>query len=148
MSLIEVNWNPSRKVCRQFGIAAFVIFGALGTWALVRHRIFGFGLSEQAAGITGWALVAFAVACGVLAIVAPRLLRWVNVALTLLVLPIGIVLSYVLIAALFYLLFTPIALFFRLIGRDLMHRRFDPSTETYWTEREPTTDVKRYLRQS
>lgn len=148
MSLIEVNWNPSRKVCRQFGAAAFVIFGALGAWALYRHRIFGFGLSAAAAQITGAALVALAVACGVLAVVAPRLLRWPYVVLTVLVLPIGLVVSHVIIAALFYLLFTPVALFFRLIGRDLMHRRLDPSAETYWVPRKPATDVKRYLRQS
>jgi len=148
MSLIEMNWSPSRKVCRQFGAAAFVVFGALGAWALYRHRIFGFGLSAAAAQITGSALVALAVACGVLAVVAPRALRWLNVALALLALPIGIVVSHVIIAALFYLLFTPVALFFRLIGRDLMHRRFDPSAETYWVPRKPVTDVKRYLRQS
>lgn len=148
MSLIEVNWKPSRRMCRQFGVGAFVVFGALGAWALAQHRIFGFGLSERAAEITGWTLVAAAVVCGLLGIVAPRLLRWAFVGLTLLTLPIGIVVSYVLIAALFYLLFTPIALFFRLIGRDLMHRRFEPSAETYWTERKPATDVKRYLRQS
>ena len=88
------------------------------------------------------------VACGVLAVVAPRALRWLNVALTLLALPIGIVVSHVILAALFYLLFTPVALFFRLIGRDLMHRRLDPSAETYWVRRKPVTDVKRYLRQS
>ena len=148
MGLIEVNWNPSRTMCRQFGVGAFVIFGALGAWALARQRIFGFELSERAAEATGWALIAFAVVCGVLAIVAPRLLRWVNVGLAVITLPIGIVVSYAIIAVLFYLLFTPIALFFRLIGRDLMHRRFEPSAETYWTKRKPVTDVKRYLRQS
>ena len=148
MGLIEVNWNPSRKMCRQFGIAAFVIFGALGAWALFRHRILGFELSEQAAEVTGWTLIAVAVVCGVLGVFAPRSLRWVSVGLTVITLPIGIVVSYAIIALLFYVLFTPIALFFRLIGRDLMHRRFEPSAETYWTERKPTTDVKRYLRQS
>jgi hypothetical protein len=148
MSLIEVNWNPSRKMCRQFGAVAFIVFGALGAWALIRHRLFGFGLSAEAARITGAALIVLAVACGALAIVAPRSLRWLSVALTLLVLPIGMVVSFVIVAALFYLLFTPVALFFRLIGRDLMHRRFEPSAETYWTRRKPVTDVKRYLRQS
>ncbi len=148
MALIEVNWNPSRKVCRQFGVAALIAFGALGAWALARHRIFGFDLSASAAQITGSALIAAAVACGALAVAAPRLLRWPYVVLTVLVLPIGIVVSHVIVAALFYLLFTPVALFFRLIGRDLMHRRFEPSAETYWIERTQTTDVKRYLRQS
>ena len=148
MALIEVNWNPSRKVCREFGAATFVVFGALGAWALARHRIFGFGLPASAAEITGSVLIAAAVACGALAALAPRLLHWPYVVLTVLVLPIGIVVSHVIVAALFYLLFTPVALFFRLIGRDLMHRRFEPSAETYWTKRKQTTDVKRYLRQS
>jgi hypothetical protein len=43
--------------------------------------------------------------------------------------------------------FTPIGLFFRLIGRDPLHRRFQPEADTYWVGRRPATDVRRYFRQ-
>ena len=33
---------------------------------------------------------------------------------------------------LFFILITPVGLFFKLTGRDSMHRRFDPEAETYW----------------
>ena len=50
-------------------------------------------------------------------------------------------------AVLFYGVFTPIGLFFRLIGRDPLHRRFQPEADTYWVARRPATDVRRYFRQ-
>jgi len=62
--------------------------------------------------------------------------------------PIGLVLGPVILAIIFYGLFTPVALFFKLIGRDTMHRRFDEAAPTYWIERRTVTDVKRYFRQS
>jgi hypothetical protein len=36
---------------------------------------------------------------------------------------------------------------FKIIGRDAMHRKFDPSAETYWIKRRPPESVKRYFRQ-
>jgi hypothetical protein len=32
-------------------------------------------------------------------------------------------------------LFTPIAMVFRLVGRDTMKRKFEPESESYWIER-------------
>ena len=61
--------------------------------------------------------------------------------------PIGWVVSHVLLGAIFYLVLTPLALFFRLIGRDAMVRR-SPSLSSQWVTREPTTDPQRYLHQS
>jgi len=37
----------------------------------------------------------------------------------------------------FYLTVTPIALIMRMIGKDPLNRRFDPSAKSYWVERDP-----------
>ncbi|HEC28124.1 MAG TPA: hypothetical protein ENI65_00855 [Gammaproteobacteria bacterium] len=37
---------------------------------------------------------------------------------------------------LFYFLFTPIALLLRLLGKDLLHKKPDPSATSYWIKRE------------
>ncbi len=50
-------------------------------------------------------------------------------------------------ALLYYGLFTPVALIFRIMGRDALDRRFEPDAATYWTKRKPVTDRKQYFRQ-
>jgi hypothetical protein len=42
---------------------------------------------------------------------------------------------------------TPVALFFRLTGRDPLRRQLDPSAPSYWTAKEQPQDMRRYLRQ-
>ena len=48
----------------------------------------------------------------------------------------------------FYLLFTPIGLVLRLLGKDLLNRKIEPNAETYWIDREEEAfDRKRYEKQ-
>ena len=72
--------------------------------------------------------------------------RWLYVVLMLVAVPIGFVLSQVLMAAIFYLLFTPIGLFFRLTGRDAMGRKFDPAKKSYWHDRGPARSPASYFK--
>ena len=147
MALIEVNWRPERQTLRGFGWISLVAFAALGTWIFFRHTIFGFGLSESAANRTAYVLWALSATSGLLAAVAPPLLRPLYVGMSAVSLPIGFVVSHVVMALLFYGLFTPVALVFRLMGRDPLHRRFDPEADSYWVAREQTQDPLRYYRQ-
>jgi hypothetical protein len=63
-------------------------------------------------------------------------------------LPIAWVVSHVVLAAVFYLLITPISLLMRLGGRDPLLRQFDGTATTYWLPRRPPAQPDRYLRQS
>jgi hypothetical protein len=45
--------------------------------------------------------------------------------------------SPLVLGALYFLLFTPVALIMRLAGRDALCRRFDPGARSYWVERPP-----------
>jgi ABC-type uncharacterized transport system permease subunit len=69
------------------------------------------------------------------------------VVLTLITYPIGLVLSYVLMAFVFYVIFTPVGLWFRLIGRDPLHRKFDPNAESYWIPHGAPKSADRYFKQ-
>jgi hypothetical protein len=40
-------------------------------------------------------------------------------------------------ALMFYLLFTPVAVITRLIGKDLLRLKFDETAESYWIPRQP-----------
>ena len=37
----------------------------------------------------------------------------------------------------FFVAVTPTALIMRLVGKDPLHRRFEPEARTYWIERRP-----------
>jgi len=69
------------------------------------------------------------------ALVFPEILRpiykyWMKVALFL-----GWLNSRIILFLVFYLLFMPISLIQRVIGRDPMQRKFDPSAKSYWIDR-------------
>jgi len=55
--------------------------------------------------------------------------------------------SHVVLALLFFGILTPVALFFRLTGRDPLTRRFEPERESYWTDLSETIETKDYFRQ-
>jgi hypothetical protein len=61
--------------------------------------------------------------------------------------PIGWTVSRLVLAAVFYGLFTPIGLVFRLMGRDPLARRPPHDVVSYWTEKPDRADVRRYFRQ-
>jgi hypothetical protein len=49
----------------------------------------------------------------------------------------GRVVSPLVLAVIFYGLFTPVGMVMRLAGRDAMARRFEPGLKTYWLKRDP-----------
>jgi hypothetical protein len=136
--MIKVDWNPPAKQLRVFAIACVVFGGLVGAWLLWRH-----GASLSTAGIA-WGIGGAACLVG---LACPPAIRPLYVVLTAIALPIGLVLSTIILLVLYYFVLTPIGLVMRLVGRDPMSRKFDPTAESYWTPREPVKDVKRYFRQ-
>ena len=82
-----------------------------------------------------------------LAFVNPRLVRWPFVVLSLITWPIGFVVSQLALAITYYLVFAPIALVFRLMGRDALHRKLDQRATTYWEPYNPNRGPARYFKQ-
>jgi hypothetical protein len=146
MAMIDINLRPDAKQLRQFGLIALVAFGLLGGLTLWRGGLFGidFGGATGAVVAVFWALGALS---GLFSLAAPRANLPLYVVLTLISFPIGLVLSYVLLAIIFFGLLTPIGLLFRLIGRDPLHRRFDPAAKSYFVPHKPARESERYFRQ-
>jgi hypothetical protein len=135
MSLIEIDYRPSRRQLRVFGTGCVVLLGIVG--ALLRP------------GHTSEALALWSVGglCGVAALMWPDGLRWVYVGVMLVTWPLGLVMSWVVLALVFYGVITPVGLVMRLLGRDALARRFDRSAATYWVTRRSVEDPERYFRQ-
>lgn len=136
MALIEVDRNPSRRVLRQFGLLCLAFFGALGGYYY-----------WQGATTSPYVLAALAAAGGALGLLAPQALRWVFVGWCYAVLPIGWVVSHVLLFLIYYFVLLPTGLLMRIVGYDPLMRKLDPEAKSYWIPVEPAVGTQSYFRQ-
>ncbi len=100
-------------------------------------------------GRTGWAvaLVALALGVGPLGLLWPRAIRPVYVAWLAVGFPVGWAVTHLLLAGIYFGLFTPVAWAFRLAGRDALALRRPAGRETYWAAKPQAADAARYFRQ-
>jgi membrane protease YdiL (CAAX protease family) len=139
VAVIEIDWRPDDRRLRQFAIVLLLslgLAGAFAAWKLsaVRH----------AAPIALWAL---GIALAAIGLAAPRWIWPLYIVWMAVALPLGWVMSHMALGIIYFLVFTPIALIFRLIGRDFLHRRFDRRAESYWIKRGLPGKVAHYFRQ-
>ena len=113
-----------------------LVAGGTVRWLLLRNR-----LIRPGGPLLGAVFAA-------LAVVSPRALRFVYLGMTLAVFPIGLVVSELILLSVFVLVFTPLALVFRWIGRDALDRTIDRDAESYWRPKQSPSDPRSYFRQS
>ena len=110
---------------RGFGIVFAAVFTVIGLWPLMDGE-----------GARVWALAAGA-AFLILALMRPSLLAPLN----RLWLGLGAILHRVVnplvMGLMFFAVITPTALILKLIGKDLLRRRFSPGAKSYWIPRQP-----------
>ena len=138
MSFAEINWHPNQKQLQNFGKIALV---ATAVISLLLYLLKGVAIQ--------WASIIFA--AGVIiflsSVISLRLTRVIYVVLTAVTFPIGLVVSFMLLSAFYFLLLTPLGLLFRLTGRDVLGRKFDSTTNSYWQKRKPPERAERYYHQ-
>jgi len=136
MTWADLPRNPSAKILRQFAAAWLVFFG------IIAARIYLHG-HHFAGEIVG----ALAVVIGIAGLIKPSWVRRIFVGWMILAFPIGWLISQLMLALMFYLILTPVALIFRLIGRDLLSRKRPQNKSSYWMPKPPPRDVRSYFRQ-
>jgi hypothetical protein len=127
----------SSRMLRQFAGLWLTVFGGLALWNLY------IGGSLRTISILGFV----ALSVGLTGLIRPSAIRIVFAVAMAVTKPIGLVISYAILATLYYVVFTPIALVFRIVGRDALERR-QGQRPTHWVERVQPTDPRRYLHQS
>ena len=135
MSFVSINWKPSDRQLRQFAIATFVALPLLA-WIWTdgsRPVVTALAVCGAVIAVLGW--------------LSPRTIRPVFLALTILMLPLGVVMSEVVLAVVYFGVFLAVGLVFHLMGRDTMTRRFEPNATTYWSEKSMPTGRESYFRQ-
>jgi hypothetical protein len=121
---------------REFSALWIVFFGGVALWQW-------FGRDHQTLALIYGGL---AITLGPIGVVAPAVMRPIFIAWLAAAFPIGWVVSRVLLLILFFGVITPVAIIFRMIGRDVLSVRRG-STDTYWTSKPQPGGPASYFRQ-
>src|SRR5207253_3011173 len=113
-------------------------FGTLFAWSGYQHH--------GAPTTSAWIALGVALVVGLPGLVYPPAIRPVFLGAIALTQPIGHAISTALLGLIYYGLITPLALLFRIAGRDPLARR-GPALASYWEPNSEPSDVRRYLRQ-
>lgn len=136
MSLLRINKDPSRRQLFVFAAAWLAFVSVLGARSWMHSRpILAMGL---------WALAA---AVPATAVAGTGVLRRVYLGLSYATYPVGLVVSTVVLALVYYLALTPIGLTMRLLGHDPLARRFDRKASSYWKPRAQGKSAGSYFNQ-
>lgn len=135
MKLLEINLRPTDRQLRQFGaicLFALPLFGWLwgGSWPTIM-----------------WLAIAGG-AMAVAGLIVPAALKPIFLVLTIVTFPIGLVVSEVVLAVVYFGVFLPVALIFRLLGRDALQLNRGRQQSTYWQLKKQASGVASYYRQS
>ena len=148
MSMVRIDWSPDRDALGRFGRTVFVGFTIIGVAVWFWGGSFAatrdgdgvvWGALPWFVGLSAlvWALAAWAPAAA-----RPIYLVWMAVGFVM-----GTIISTVLLAAIYWILFGFIALCFRLRGRDRLRIRTAPAQDEGWVVRNGATPRERYQRQ-
>ena len=132
----EIPRNPSPKVLQQFAMLSLVFFGAAGGYRWFR--------GDQ--GSLPLILLGLGIALAILGFVSPRWLKPIFVGWMIMVFPIGWLISHVILALIFFGIFTPLGYILKLCGHDPLLLR-KPNVNSYWQVKEQQKDLTRYLKQ-
>jgi hypothetical protein len=137
MQWSDVTAPKTPKVLRQFAglwLVFFIGFALMRAWR---------GQFGPGTGI----LAALGIVVGGLGLVRPAAMRPIFTGWMIAAFPLGWAISRVMLAVMFYVVFTPVALVFRLMGRDALSLR-RLQVESYWKPKSGAADGKEYFRQS
>lgn len=118
------------KELRKFAFTLFCAFGFLGGLVLWRK------------GETGVLFLCIGTVMLLMGLIKPRLLRpvhrgWMGISFLM-----GFFMSHLILALMYYLVFTPMALVMRALGKDPLRLKRDRNATSYWLKR-PQTEFKR-----
>ncbi|HKW01025.1 MAG TPA: SxtJ family membrane protein [Vicinamibacterales bacterium] len=136
MQWADVVARPKRRVLRQFA----------GLWLVVMPSLAGLRVWRGQADHWALALAVAGVVVGGLGLLKPEAVRPIYSGWMLAAFPIGWTVSQLMLVALFYIVFTPVAWVFRLIRRDALGLRPREVT-TYWTAKPRPDRAEDYFRQ-
>jgi len=140
---LDVDWNPDRAGRRAFARSLILGFPVMAVLLFViGHARFGTWDVRPPLLVGG-----IGVGAGLVFLLLPAIARPFYVVWYALACSIGIVVSNVILAGVFYVIFTGTGLALRLLGRHPLETTIDRSAASYWIDAGPPPEPGRYLRQ-
>lgn len=133
----HIHWSPSRHELRRFAMAMLVGFAVLGLLSAWRSH----SLSTRTLILWGIGIV-LAVAAFI-----PKLGRIAYLCIYVPSSLIGFVVSNVVLVLMFFLVFMPLGVILRLMGKDILLLRPPRGSRATWTRIENVKDYDSYYRQ-
>ncbi|MBU0504083.1 MAG: SxtJ family membrane protein [Candidatus Omnitrophota bacterium] len=118
------NLKTDERSLRKYGITMFVALVIIGTILLFKQKpvyIWFYGIGSLFL---------------VLGVAIPGSLKQVYIIWMKLAFVLGWINTRIILALMFYLVFTPIGLVMKLFGKDLLDRKIEKNKESYWKKRE------------
>lgn len=140
VALVEMNWKPAERQLRQFACLCVPLLPLIA-WLW----------SASIWGITITATIG--VLLGVVGNIRPRWVQPVFLGLTLITIPLGVVVGELALLSIYAGVFVPLAILFRLRGRDRLRVRVGEGAESvdpesFWQRKSPPKSLRSYYRQS
>jgi len=120
---LEKNTQVKIGSERSFGIVFTVVFLVLGLYPVYHGEDFNLPLIS-----VGFVLL-------LITISAPSLFYWPNRAWFKFGLLLGAIVAPIVMALVYCIIFVPIGLWFKLVGKDPLNRKIDKGAKTYWIVR-------------
>ena len=136
MQWSDVTKAPSPKMLRQFAGLWLVVFGGLALWRMWHGQT----------GVWTDVLAIGSVVVGGAGLIVPAVVRPIYTGWMIAAFPIGWTISKIVIALMFYLVFTPVAMVFKLMGRDLLRLKRRQAS-SYWGKKSDARSGQEYMRQ-
>ena len=109
---------------RSFGLLFFVVFLIVSLWPLT-----------SVGSIRIWSAIISAVFL-ILGLINSRLLTPLNVFWFKLGMILGAIISPIVMGIVFFIVVTPTGFILRIMGKDLLNKKYDKEKETYWIKRD------------
>ena len=109
---------------RSFGLVFFVVFLIVSLWPLT-----------SVGSIRIWSAIISAVFL-ILGLINSRLLTPLNVFWFKFGMILGAIISPIVMGIVFFLVVTPTGFILRIMGKDLLNKKYDKEKETYWIKRD------------
>ena len=137
MQWSEVTKPPAPKVLRQFGALCLVLPIVFSGWRAWRGQVDAWTLGVLGAGVI----------VGAIGLVRPMAIRYLFTGWMIVAFPIGWTVSKIVLGLLFFGMFTPVALLFRLSRRDALRLRRPGQGGSLWADKPSPGSVRDYFRQ-
>ena len=116
--------RANRQEYRKFGLTIGIVFCVIATVLFWKTK----ASAPYVAGI-GIAFILF----GLIIPTTLKYVYWVWMSFAVIM---GFIMSRVILTIIFFLLFAPVGLMTRLLGKDLLKEKWDKDTQSYWIKRE------------